>query len=381
MTDSDVIFANRDVAVRVATEADNAALCDVVRRVHLRSKLDVTQERDPDFFALPRMHHGDAAVYVAENPDGFVGGCGTVVTRPGWVDGRQTTVGYLSDLRAVPGFRGARVLPKAYHAALERAREEHGAEVFYTVIFDDNELAKRALLGFRKRERKGQPVYREMTPFNMTSVQFFLPCRKPRNKVRRASAEDLDRLHAFLERKSRLRTMGEVLTSERFARRLDEWPDFSIESFWLALDRDGDIVGTLAPWNTHSFKRTRVLGYYDEMLRTKRLFNLGAPVLGYPPLPEPGKCLDFCWLSHLEIERDDPYILKDLLRAVYREHRKERLHFLSAMIPRGSPLEHAFKGFVVNRTPMTVYSVTLPSSAYAGRELTTSSPGFEMALS
>lgn len=377
----DVILNSRDVLVRVATEADNEALCDVVRRVHLRSKLDVTQERDPDFFALPRMHHGHSAVYLAENPDGFVGGCGSVITRPGWVDGELSTVGYLSDLRAVPGFRGARALPRAYAAALERARDEQGAEVFYTVIFDDNELAKRALLGFGQRKRAGQPVYRPMTPFNMTSAQFCLPCRKPRGRVRQATSADLDRLLSFLAAKSKARMMGEVLTPERLERRLEEWPDFSVESFWLALDAKDDIIGAVAPWNTHSFKRTRVLGYYDQMRRTKQLFNIGAAILRYPPLPEPGQCLDFCFLSHLEISNDDPWVLKDLLRATYRALAKDRLHFLSAMIPRGSPLEHAFAGFVVNRTPMTVYSVTLPGSRFAERDFTTQRPGFEMALS
>lgn len=377
----DVVFRSREVTVRLASEADNPALCDVVRRVHLRSKLDVTQERDPDFFALPRMHFGDYAVYVAENPDGFVGGCGTVITRPGHVDGDVRPVGYLSDLRAVPGFRGARALPRAYQAALERAREAHGAELFYTVIFDDNELAKRALLGFRSRRRAGQPVYRPMTPFTMTSAQFVLPARRPRGRVRRAHAGDLDRLHAYLAKASARRTMGAVLTEEAFTARLEGWPDFSIESFFLALDAGGDIIGCVAPWNTHAFKRTRVLGYYDEMARTKRLFDLGAKLLRYPPLPEPGQCLEFAFLSHLEVEGDDPHVMKDLLRAVYRAYSGSGLHFVSAMIPRGSPLEHGFSGFVVNRTPMTVYSVTLPDSPYADRDFTTQRPGFEMALS
>lgn len=377
----DTIFMNRSVQVRTALPEDNEALCEVVRRVHLRSKLHVTQERDPDFFALPRMHDGDYAVYLAENPDGFVGGCGSVVVRPGWVDGEVRTVGYLSDLRAIVGFKGARALPQAYHQALLRAQSQHGAELFYTVIFDDNELAKRALLGFNKRKRKGQPIYREMTPFNMTSVQYALPTRKPRGLVRRAQASDIDALSHFLAEKSKRRVMGEVLSPERFERRLQLWPDFGIEHFFLALDREQNIIGTVAPWNTHSFKRTRVLGYYDEMKTVKRLFNLGAAVLRYPPLPEPGQCLDFAFLSHLEVQGDDPWVLKDLLRASYRALQDQRLHFLSAMIPRGSALEHAFSGFVVNRTPMTVYSVTLPETEYAERDFSTAQPGFEMALS
>ncbi|MCB9649857.1 MAG: hypothetical protein H6730_25195 [Deltaproteobacteria bacterium] len=175
--------------------------------------------------------------------------------------------------------------------------------------------------------------------------------------------------------------MGDVMGPELFQRRLDAWPDFSLESFFIALDGGGRIVGATAPWNTHRFKRTRVLGYYGPMLRMKRAFNLGAKVLRYPPLPEPGECLDFAFLSHLEVKDDDPAVLRDLLRATYRALAQDRLHFISAMIPRGSTLEAAFKGFVVNRTAMTVYSVALPESPFAARDFTTLHPGFEMALS
>ncbi len=377
----DVIFTSRDMTVRKARPDDNEALCEVVRRVHMRGKLDLTQERDPDFFALPRMHQGDYAVYLAENSDGFVGGCGSVVVRPGWVDGEQQTVGYLSDLRAIPGFKGARGLPKAYHQALIRAQQEHGAEVFYTVIFDDNEIAKRALLGSSKRKRKSQPIYRPMTPFNMTSLQFALPLRKPRKKVRRATQADADALLAFLSAKAKRRMMGDVLTPERFTQRLEIWPEFSIGSFFLALDAQDNIIGTAAPWNTHTFKRTRVLGYYDSMKNVKRLFNAGATVLRYPALPEPGDCLNFAFLSHLEINDDDPRILRDLLRAIYRDYTKERLHFVSAMIPRGSALEQAYSGFVTDRTAMTVYSVALGESSYAERDFGCEYSGFEMAIS
>ena len=377
---SEVLYARPSVRIRLATEADNAALCDVVRRVHLRSALDVTQERDPDFFTLPRLHQGEFDVFVAENAEGFVGGCGSVIVRDGWVDGEVRKVGYLSDLRAVPGFRGARALPAAYRAALERARDVHGAEVFYTVIFDDNAVAKKALLRADAR-RGGQPRYRVMTPFQMTAVQFTLPCPRPKGRVGRAGPADRDDLVAFLAARSRDRVMGEVLTPERFEARLALWPGLDLDSFFVARDARGEIVGAVAPWDSHALKRTRVLGYHGPMRTLKRAFAVGSTLLRFPPLPEPGDCFRFFWLSHLEVTDDDPAVLRDLLRAVYRALRPARAHFLSAMIPVGSPLERAFGGFVVNRTPMTVYSVTLEDSPWADRSFETRRPRFEMALS
>jgi hypothetical protein len=383
---TEILHESARLRLRRAGPADSPALCELLRRVHLRGKLDVLQERDPDFFALLKMHQGAYDVWVGESPEGDkVGGLGTVVVRPGWVDGEARPVGYLADLRALPGFRGVRELPRAFAKVLEHAREHHGAELFYTVIFDENRLARRALVEQKGGARRGgQPIYRPMTPFQMTSVQFTTrkSWRAPAGlEVSRGRMRDFEALADYLAGRARGRVMGEVLTPERLAARFALWPGFGIESFLVARDPSGRIVGTLAPWDPSSMKRTRVLGYHGQMRWVKLGFDLAARLFRFPPLPPPGECFRFAFLSHLEIADDDPAVLRALLRAAYAELRPEGLHFMSAMIPRGSPLEAAFSGFMVNRTAMTVYSVALPGSPHAERDFRTLHPGFEMALS
>lgn len=376
----DLIHRGPGYSIRRAKPDDSQALCDVVRKVHLRGALDITQERDPDFFALPRMHLADDTVWVVENDDHQIGACGTIVVRDAWIDGRIARVGYLSDLRAIPGHRAARALAAGYGQVMGHVAETLGAERFYTVIFDSNELAKQALVQRKKKVRKNQPIYQVMTPFAMTSVQFTRRKPKPSRTIRRATSADLDALVTFLAAQSKRRTMGYVFDQAMLEARFEHWPDFSIESFLLALDDGGRIVGTLAPWNTHPFKRTRVLGYHGHMWWVKTVFDLGAAVLRYPPLPKAGDCFDFVFLSHLEIVDDDPAVLRDLLLAAYAELDGTGLHFMSAMIPRGSPLQAAFSGFTVNRTDMTIYAVSMPG-AEKRDSWETMHPGFEMALS
>lgn len=375
----DLIHEGPGYVVRRAGPADNAALCEVVRKVHMHGALDVTQERDPDFFALLRMHDAEHEVWVIENRAGSIGACGSVVVRPGWVNGAVRRVGYLSDLRVVPGHRAARGLSTGYRKVLEHVRDTMGADLFYTVIFDDNELARRTLVERKGARRSVQPDYAVMTPFNMTSVQFTRPKKGPSRPIRRATTNDLDALVAFLSSRAKTRVMGEVLDEARLVRRFELWPDFGIESFFLAHDAGGRIIGTIAPWNTHAFKRTRVLGYHQHMRWVKMAFDLGAAVFRYPPLPDPDDCFDFAFLSHVEV--DDPAVFRDLLLAAYGALRPERLHFLSAMIPVGDPLASAFGRLTVNRTAMTVYSVTLGGGSATPPDLRTLRPGFEMALS
>jgi hypothetical protein len=258
-------------------------------------------------------------------------------------------------------------------------RRERGAELFTTVIFDANEQARRALTT-RSDKRKDQPVYRPMTPFHMVSVQMTTRRPAPTRDVRPATEADRDALVAFLAARAARRPLGEVLTPARFAERLALWPGFTLDAFLLAHD-GGRIVGCLAPWDTSPFKRTRVLGYHGAMAWQRRAFDLGARLLRFQPLPRPGDCFRFVFLTHLEIDGDDPAILADLLRAAYTRLRPTGLHFMSAFVPRGSPLSAAFKGFTTTRTAMTLYAVHPPDSAFANEDVTTSHPGFEMALS
>jgi hypothetical protein len=107
----------------------------------------------------------------------------------------------------------------------------------------------------------------------------------------------------------------------------------------------------------------------------------GSPAFPGSRLPAPGECFRFAFLTHLEVEDDDPAVLRDLLRAVYADLRPERLHFVAAMVPRGSRLSEAFRGFQINRTGMTLYGVHPRGSSWEDRSIDTRHPGFEMALS
>lgn len=364
----------------------NAELCALFESVRLESALSLTQERSPDFFALPRLHQGPFTTALGLDDEGRLVGCGTVCVREGWLDGALVKTGYLCDLRVAPGFRGGAHLARAYGHFMNHVEQVWGADLFTTVIFDSNTAAVRALTQ-RSDKRKDQPIYRPMTPFHMVSVQFTRKKAAPLSPVRPAGPDDLEPLVDFLAARQRTRLLGEPLTRERFAERLSLWPGLSLSDFLLATKRpgpvgpDNPILGSVAPWDTSPFKRTRVLGYRGSMLWQKRAFDVGAKLFGFPPLPPPGECFRFAFLTHLEVEGEDPAIARDLLRAAYSRLRPLRLNFMAAFVPRGSPMTPAFKDFMVTRTAMTLYAVHRPDSRWAGRDLSTLRPGFEMALS
>ncbi|MDP2311611.1 MAG: hypothetical protein Q8P41_01800 [Pseudomonadota bacterium] len=367
-----------------ARPEDNADICRLFREVHVSGDLEVNQERDPDFFGLQRMHHGpDVAggpvtTWLAREPDGRAVAIGSVIVRDGWLDGTRVRTGYLCDLRVRPGFRGGLALAACYPRVLDHLARTTGAEVFTTVIFDDNEMARKVLSG-NGAARRGQPVYRPMTPFEMTSVQTTWRRRAPARVVA-ATAGDRDEIADFLARRGQERVLGEDFTGDLLDRRLADWPGFALTDFLLVRE-EGRLVGCCAPWDTGAVKRTRVLGYHGQMAWVKRGFDLGAFLIRYPPLPPAGECFRFAFLTHLEVVDDRPDVLRDLVLAAYARLYDRRLHFLSALVPRGSPLAGAFRGLTVQRTAMTLYTVALRGSPLAERSFATTRPGFEMALS
>lgn len=364
----------------VATEADNEDICRLFREVHVSGELDLNQERDPDFFALQRLHHGEARTFVVRDADGVASAIFSAIAREAWHERERVRSAYLCDLRVRPGFRGGALLLRHYGSLLAYLQEELDVGVCTTVVFDDNERAHAALMG-PAAARRGQPAYRPMTPFDMTSVQFTRPYRAPRRTVVEATPGDVDALAAFLDRRGRERLLGEVFADGLLQRRLADWPGFSLSDFLLIKGQTGQILACLAPWDTYDVKRTRVLGYHGQMKWVKRGFDVGATLLRWPKLPEAGGCFRFAFLTHLEVEDDDPELLEALLRAAYRKLRAKRLHFMSALVPRGSPMEAAFRRFTVQRNAMTLYAVHPADSPWSERSFKTQHPGFEMALS
>ena len=379
---SDVIVEHDGWHVRFATPDDSQAICDLFRSIHVPGALDISQERDPDYFSLLELHGGqhDTAVGVAD--DGSLVGCGTIVTRPAWFGDEAIESGYLCDLRVANGFRDGKLLIRAYGKVMNLIKERRGAELFTTVIFDTNERAKRALTGGGRGRRKDQPIYRPMTPFEMVSVQFTLGKKAPSAKVSSASEADADELFSFLASRERRRLLGWRVDADGIAARLASWPGCSLNDFLIARAKPGGaITGCLAPWDTREVKRTRVLGYHAHMRWVKLAFNAGAMLGRFQPLPPAGECFDFSFLTHLEIVDDDPAVFHDLLLAAYPRLRARGQHFMSAFVPRGSRLDDGFRGFSLQRTPMTLYAVHPPESRFADQSVETLAPGFEMALS
>jgi hypothetical protein len=170
------------------------------------------------------------------------------------------------------------------------------------------------------------------------------------------------------------------MPEQELRRRLATWPGLRIESFHVAEDGRGSIVGAVAPWDAAPVKQTIVAGYGGARRQVRIAHDLAARLLRRPRLPRPGDPFRYQYLTHLAVPSDDPVILRALLDSAYDAARRAGFHFLSAPAPAGDPLDAAYRGYPTTNLRAHLYLVTLPDTPVPEELRRGLMPGFEMAL-
>ncbi|MFT7624051.1 MAG: RimJ/RimL family protein N-acetyltransferase [Myxococcota bacterium] len=343
----------------------------------MKSDLHLAVERDPDFFALYDIQDVDCVPWVLE-ADGRVEGCATVLARDGFVDGKRQRVGYAGDLRFTDAVRGRGLLTNVYGPALAEAMETLGCDLVYTALITTNKAAIRALTE-RQDHDDSVPVYTRFASYRITNIQYTTRkrLRPTALTVRTATDADLPMIAARLSQDHAGRAFGYVVTEDLLRQRFARWPDFGIESFYLALDGDR-LVGVCAPWDAHALKRYRVLGYHGAMRWIRAGFNIGATLGGFERLPPAGGLLRYFYLTH--VSADDAAAMSALVDRIYADFYGRGYHFFCACVVDDDPLGPAYTRFRTTDLPAALYTVSLPGVPVPIEALRSATPGFEMAL-
>lgn len=357
--------------VRVATHADNATILELYRRLSMQGgAFNIQFVKDPDYFRFLRYEGPEHYVLLIESPDGVAEGMATLVMRPGYVGDAVEWVGHWSDLRFIRGRdRRSTFDWKVFMAAVcERGHEVegwHGCKHWLGSFVMANERARAAFTA-------------QDTPFDITSVASYqmvnLLAHRPfgRNKlrqlrrgsavnVRKANTQDIERLRAFLDAQSRQRALGYVYQGEHdeLTRRLQSWDDFSIESFYLAEDDDGTLLGCFAPWDLSPGRRIVV----DDFPTSMRVAASVARGLG-KAVPRPGDELRILYLTTQEIDHtlgagDRRAVFAALLEGLYGDPRVGEYHMVAMTdYDRETLLDVVDPAYFTQKTPTLLYAMT-----------------------
>jgi hypothetical protein len=321
----------------MASEADDAALRQLLRETPMDGRIRVTLEREPGFFAAASIegepHH---AAVARDATTGEIVGMGSRSVREVFVNGQPVLLGYLSQLRVHPRYRvRSRELLRGGFGLLRSTRTPDETPFDITTIIADNHAARRLL----ETGLPGLPTYRKIEPF----VTLLIPCAgvkhvwstafrrhwergRPRNDTPIADSRIADIVDC-LERNNRRHQFAPRWTTGNFCPR-----GLELERFHVAV-KGGRAVGCLAIWDQRTFKQAVVHGYGMALARWRRLLNLfGAR------LPVVGEALPMAFVSHLAVDDDDPAVFEDLLASAVTAACNNELQWLAVGLAARHPL-------------------------------------------
>lgn len=301
----------------MATPADNEELLQFSAQTDMPGAIRFSFDRFPDYFAALRVEGRQTDVLVARQRDsGQLIATGQRSVKNVFVNGRPTTVGYLSGLRVAPSARSGLFLSRGYDR-LKALQRQTPSAFDLTTIMEDNLPAQKVLLS----KRLGLPAYHDLGRYCCMAVSLRTKtATRARFSLRPASAADARRVVEFLNLEGSARQFHPEYRVEDFGNPAGLLPHLDWKDVLLAFDGPV-LVGMLAAWNQQAFRRWRVTGYAPWLHGSRHLLNLGARLRRMPLLPPPGSTLNCFNLALVCIRNNNCGVFQTLLDEIVRLHR------------------------------------------------------------
>jgi ribosomal protein S18 acetylase RimI-like enzyme len=315
-----------DVVFSLATREDDAGIRALLATSAMPGRIRIRLEREPDYFAgcttMGPFTQVLVAKDIAKNRDRVIGvACRAV--RAMYLNGAREDVGYLSQLRVDPAYRGRALVSRGFRM-LRELHEDRRTRAYVTTIVDGNEEAEGVLV---RRARAGMPRYRFLE--RLITVAIRVALRRDAAAPAGGDAGGPGEMLAFLEKHATRRNFFPVWND-----------DFDARDF-VAVRRDGAIAGVAGLWDQNACKQTVIDGYGGVMR------------LARPFLPRAGSVLRLAYGSFFCTIDDDRRVARALI---------ERLLVLAAA--RG--VRHLLLGFT-ERDPHLAAARAFRHVAYPSR--------------
>jgi hypothetical protein len=325
----------------LATGADDAQLRQRMAEDWMRGNLYLSFRREPSYFAACPVQGVATQVIKCTNLEtGQIVGMGSRSLRMVYINGEPARVGYLSDLRGHARNRNGVLLARGYRY-LQQLHKADPVPLYFTVIFDGNQAALRALVG----QRAGLPPYRDFGRILTPAIHLDMPkreIREPDLRIEAARNEQLPDVMWFIRQWHSAKQFAPVYTADDFGS--PRLRDLRAGDFLLAI-RQNRLVGCCCAWDQRQFRQTHIEQYSRALAAFRPLYNLAAKLLPLKPLPSPGSLIPYFYLSFVAAEQNDIRVFRALLRALYLQRRRGPWHYLIAGLHEKDPLAPALEDY------------------------------------
>ncbi|MEL6615561.1 MAG: hypothetical protein AAFQ43_07475, partial [Bacteroidota bacterium] len=300
-----------------ARAEDEPVLRALLRESPMPSLVDLTFEREPDFFGADVALGDPVDTLVARAPDGTAAGVGQRALRTVALAGTPEAVAYLGGLRLRPEQRASGAHAEAWRQ-MRRLHEASPTRLSLSSITDGNTRARRLLT-------LGRPPVPRFEPLAEVATLAFVAHRfvpQP-TAVHVRPARDAPEARAALSPPEPLDLFP---LADPF-----RLPGLRPEHVWIA-ETSGETMGAMAVWDPSPVRQTVVRGYRGALRWGRPLANGALVALGAPRLPSLRQPLASGMAAHAWART--PEAFADLVRAALRHARQRRLAFLLVALDR-----------------------------------------------
>ncbi|MCP4133841.1 MAG: hypothetical protein GY754_22925 [bacterium] len=363
-------FINAFPGGKVGSMKDNQKILDFYHSFSMDGGVfKIAFRKGADFFKFLKYESPDNFVFLLENDDKDIEGMGSMIIRPCYLNGKVDKVAYVSDLRVLSKnkrknqFRW-RDFPLEICQKGKDVDEFNGCRYYLGAIVDANEKAKDVFDSLDAPFGASDiSTYSQVNLLGRRPLKFFgkkSPVSDLDITITRAEEKDIPELKNFLDKQSRKKAFGFVYEGENgeLDRRLKDWDDFSISSFYLTRNSSGKLISCFAPWDPTKGRRIvvdRFPGYLAFL--GKILKGLGKSV------PNPGDELKTLYMTTMEFDYEltrlqKKHILNEYIDVVYQSKRMKNYHVLAFCdYKKDSIGEGLEKNYFIQSTRTILYQV------------------------
>jgi hypothetical protein len=322
-----------EFAFSLAGPADEPEIRRLVGATPMPGAVTIRFEREPDYFLGCPIMGDPCDVLIARHlPDGELAGLMCRSERWAFVNGRETRIGAIGQIRIAERFQGRWLLQRGWRAF---GRLGSPDLLYVGVVARDNPRARGTLAG---RRVPGAPAVTRLA--GMTTLALVLHRHQP-SAIRGCTIEPgsratIEEIVAFLRVSGARRQLFPAYRVEDFVRgaatRGLELEDLSVAR------QGGSIVGVMGMWDQSGYKQDVVHAYGPSLRRLRPAYDLAARVIGSRSLPAPGDPIRSAFAAFVCVADDDPDIFRSLLRATCERARALGFAFVTIGLTDDDPL-------------------------------------------
>ena len=328
------------IEVKPIDHSCNAKMLGILRASPIHANgLSLYFDKSPDIFDIPRMKYspGQALGFFL---DGELKGFAALGYYDALVQGREETVFSFYHFYLLPEARGKQIPQLAMREFFEQVRGR--ANYGISITLKGNRAAE-SYIG--KEIGDWMPPTRVIGELTVKSILFALPKKNHTNyRVRNAALEDITEMVRLLNQEHIRRDFGLPFTEERILDNLAK-RGLSIDRYFLATDRLGNIKGVCLAWDCTAFRRTRVEACSPKFYPTLLAYKTMQAVFPMASFPQKGEPFQELTITDYAVCDRDPVIMHALLTEVYRRHHNRTYHFMNWASSGDDPLLQAAQGF------------------------------------